>query len=137
MSGYRTKVVWPFKVRTSVSDKNQSRYTDRIFWRYYFKKGKHRVYDFLRRKKYSVPPKYIGKKVDITDTGSGFDVSFNGHFIRHWEKSGTVSHFPYIKTVKDFDFFYQPTINKEQIMDFLVFGLLSKSPTSFLSAPAE
>ena len=31
----------------------------------------------------------------------------------------TVSHFPYIKTVKDFDFSYQPTINKEQIMDFL------------------
>ena len=31
----------------------------------------------------------------------------------------TVSHFPYIKTVKDFDFSYQPTINREQIMDFL------------------
>ena len=31
----------------------------------------------------------------------------------------TVSHFPYIKTVKDFDFSYQATINKEQIMDFL------------------
>ena len=31
----------------------------------------------------------------------------------------TVSHFPYIKTVKDFDFSYRPTINKEQIMDFL------------------
>ena len=31
----------------------------------------------------------------------------------------TVSHFPYIKTVKDFVFSYQPTINKEQIMDFL------------------
>lgn len=31
----------------------------------------------------------------------------------------TVSHFPYIKTVKDFDFSYQPTINKEQVMDFL------------------
>lgn len=31
----------------------------------------------------------------------------------------TVSHFPYIKTVKDFDFSYQPAINKEQIMDFL------------------
>lgn len=31
----------------------------------------------------------------------------------------TVSHFPYIKTVKDFDFSYQPTINKEQVTDFL------------------
>ena len=38
-------------------------------------------------RKYSVPPKYIGKKVDITDTGSGFDITFNDHFIRHWEKS--------------------------------------------------
>lgn len=44
-------------------------------------------------KKYSVPPKYIGKKVDITDTGSGFDVSFNGHLIRHWEKSGKIMNF--------------------------------------------
>ena len=44
-------------------------------------------------KKYSVPPKYIGKKVDITDTGSGFDISFNGHFIRHWEKSGKMMNF--------------------------------------------
>lgn len=44
-------------------------------------------------KKYSVSPKYIGKKVDITDTGSGFDVSFNGHFIRHWEKSGKMMNF--------------------------------------------
>ena len=44
-------------------------------------------------KKYSVPPKYIGKKVNIADTGSGFDVSFNGHFIRHWEKSGKIMNF--------------------------------------------
>ena len=44
-------------------------------------------------KKYSVPPKYIGKKVDITDTGSGFDISFNGHFIRHWEKSRKIMNF--------------------------------------------
>ena len=35
----------------------------------------------------------IGKKVDITDTGSGFDVSFNGPFIRHWEKSGKMMNF--------------------------------------------
>lgn len=31
----------------------------------------------------------------------------------------TVSHFPYIKTIKDFDFSYQPTINKDQILDFM------------------
>ena len=29
------------------------------------------------------------------------------------------SHFPYIKTIKDFDFSYQPSINKEQIMDLM------------------
>jgi hypothetical protein len=34
-------------------------------------------------KKYSVPPEYIGKKVNISDTGSGFDITFNDHFIRH------------------------------------------------------
>ena len=28
-------------------------------------------------KKYSVPPEYIGKKVDISDAGSGFDISLN------------------------------------------------------------
>ena len=31
----------------------------------------------------------------------------------------TVSHFPYIKTIKDFDFSFQPTINKEQILDLM------------------
>ena len=31
----------------------------------------------------------------------------------------TVSHFPYIKTIKDFDFSYQPTVNKDQVMDFM------------------
>ena len=31
----------------------------------------------------------------------------------------TVSHFPYIKTIKDFEFSFQPTINKEQILDFM------------------
>ena len=44
-------------------------------------------------KKYSVPPEYIGKKVDISDTGSGFDISFNGHFVRHWEKSNKMMNF--------------------------------------------
>ena len=44
-------------------------------------------------KKYSVPPEYIGKKVDISDTGSGFDISFNGHFVRHWEKSDKMMNF--------------------------------------------
>ena len=44
-------------------------------------------------KKYSVPPEYIGKKVDISDTGSGFDISFNGHFVRHWEKSSKMMNF--------------------------------------------
>ena len=29
----------------------------------------------------------------------------------------TTSHFPYIKTFKDFDFLYQPSVNKEQIAD--------------------
>ena len=27
----------------------------------------------------------------------------------------TTSHFPYIKTFKDFDFLYQPSVNKEQM----------------------
>lgn len=29
----------------------------------------------------------------------------------------TVSSFPYLKTINDFDFTYQPTINKQQILD--------------------
>ena len=44
-------------------------------------------------KKYSVPPEYIGKKVDISDAGSGFDISFIGHFVRHWEKSSKMMNF--------------------------------------------
>ncbi|HJI60999.1 MAG TPA: IS21-like element helper ATPase IstB [Ruminococcus bromii] len=31
----------------------------------------------------------------------------------------TVSHFPYIKIIKHFDFSFQQTINKEQILDFM------------------
>ena len=40
-----------------------------------------------------MPPEYIGKKVDISDAGSGFDISFNGHFVRHWEKSSKMMNF--------------------------------------------
>ena len=31
----------------------------------------------------------------------------------------TVSHFPFHKTITDFDFSYQPSINKTQILDLL------------------
>ena len=44
-------------------------------------------------RKYSVPPDYIGKRVDITDTGSGFDITFNNHFVKHWEKRERVMNF--------------------------------------------
>ena len=44
-------------------------------------------------RKYSVPPKYIGKYVDIEDDGTGFNVTFNGHFIRHWSKSTKLTNF--------------------------------------------
>ena len=43
--------------------------------------------------KYSVPPKYIGNYVDIEDDGTGFNVTFNGHFIRHWDKSAKLTNF--------------------------------------------
>ena len=42
------------------------------------------------------PTLSIGKKVDITDTGSGFDISFNSHFIRHWEKSPKIMNFNHV-----------------------------------------
>ncbi len=54
-------------------------------------------------KKYSVPPEYIGKKVNISDTGSGFDITFNDHFIRHWEKSDKMmnfNHFDYLEIAR-------------------------------------
>lgn len=44
-------------------------------------------------KKYSVPPEYIGKYVDIEDDGTGFNVTFNGHFIRHWDKIAKLTNF--------------------------------------------
>ena len=31
----------------------------------------------------------------------------------------TISHFPFHKTIDDFDFSYQPSINKSQILDLL------------------
>ena len=54
-------------------------------------------------KKYSVPPKYIGKYVDIEDEGTGFNITFNGHFIRHWDKSAKLTNFnhsDYLEIVK-------------------------------------
>lgn len=44
-------------------------------------------------RKYSVPPEYIGKYVDIEDEGTGFNVTFNGHFIRHWDKTAKLTNF--------------------------------------------
>ena len=47
----------------------------------------------------------------------------------------TVSHFPYIKTIKDFDFSYQPTINKNQVMDFMSLRFIeSKSNIIFIGS---
>ena len=44
-------------------------------------------------RKYSVPPKYIGKYVDIEDEGTGFNITVEGHFIRHWDKSTKLTNF--------------------------------------------
>ncbi len=44
-------------------------------------------------KKYSVPPEYIGKYVDIEDDGTGFNITSNGHFIRHWDKTAKLTNF--------------------------------------------
>lgn len=44
-------------------------------------------------RKYSVPPKYIGKYLDIEDDGTGFNITFNGHFIRHWDKTSKLTNF--------------------------------------------
>ena len=44
-------------------------------------------------RKYSVPPKYIGKYVDIEDEGTGFNISYKGQFIRHWDKTSKITNF--------------------------------------------
>ncbi len=44
-------------------------------------------------RKYSVPPKYIGKYVEIEDDGTGFNITFNGHFIRHWDRTSKLTNF--------------------------------------------
>ncbi len=44
-------------------------------------------------RKYSVPPKYIGKYVEIEYDGTGFNITFNGHFIRHWDKTSKLTNF--------------------------------------------
>ena len=45
------------------------------------------------------------------------------------------SHFPYVKTIKDFDFSYQPSINREQIMDFMGLRFIeNKSNIIFLGS---
>ena len=45
------------------------------------------------------------------------------------------SHFPYVKTIKDFDFSYQPSIKREQIMDFMGLRFIeNKSNIIFLGS---
>ena len=48
----------------------------------------------------------------------------------------TVSSFPYLKTIKDFDFSYQPTINKQQIMDLSTLRFMeTKENIIFMGSP--
>ncbi len=37
--------------------------------------------------KYSLPPYYIGKEVEIHDKGAEFDVIYEGHYVTHWIKT--------------------------------------------------
>lgn len=48
----------------------------------------------------------------------------------------TVSSFPYLKTIRDFDFSYQPTINKQQIMDLASLRFMNtQSNIVFMGSP--
>ena len=47
-----------------------------------------------------------------------------------------VSSFPYHKTIKDFDFSYQPTVNKQQIMDLSTLRFMEeKANIIFMGSP--
>lgn len=39
----------------------------------------------------------------------------------------TISHFPFHKTIEDFDFMYQPSINKSQILDLLTLRFIEQN----------
>lgn len=48
----------------------------------------------------------------------------------------TVSSFPYLKTIKDFDFSYQPTVSKQKIMDLATLRFMDdKSNIIFMGSP--
>ena len=48
----------------------------------------------------------------------------------------TVSSFPYLKTINDFDFSYQPTINKNKILDLATLRFMEdKSNVIFMGSP--
>ena len=53
----------------------------------------HLVYSDSPTQRVGAPILNSLKKVDISDTGSGFDISFNNHFVRHWEKSDKMMNF--------------------------------------------
>ena len=38
-----------------------------------------------------------------------------------------VAHFPYLKEIKDFDFSFQPSIDKKKIMDFMILRFLENN----------
>ena len=53
--------------------------------------------------KYSLPPYYIGKEIEIHDLGKEFDVIFNGQWIKHWMKKNKKYNYDkndYIEIVK-------------------------------------
>jgi len=54
-------------------------------------------------KRYSLPPKYIGKHVEIKDMGSSFGVIYKGSMIAYWNKSSkkyNYAHSDYIEILK-------------------------------------
>ena len=63
------------------------------------------------------------------------------HEVKYREKSRAnnnirVAHFPYIKTINDFDFDYQPSINKEEIKDLSTLRFIEENKNVlFLGSP--
>ena len=77
-------------------------------------------------------PKYLDEAISCQKTATEIMMELTDAEIAFREERArqinlTISHFPFLKTLDDFDFSYQPSINKAQILDLLTLRFIENN----------
>lgn len=72
----------------------------------------------FRKAKYSVPTKYIGCEVEIETTSDDYQKEITD------KRAIKLTRFPTMKTLAEFDFEFQPSTNKQEVLQFQSFNFL-------------